>query len=193
MVLVGLLVVAQPVYAADTSGASYVADIAAVNTGAATSNVATVCPINTQALIDGKYVTSDLLNTALQTQEGDDVPYMPGVGTDPWVFWVDSIEANESKPYLFYAGGPAMQDHHYYFPDAGGMTTNDNDVSLELGSNFIVEQRGYVDTTAGGNKSLAYKNGAFSDFLLRRWKYKVGHGIDRARRRITRSRFVAGR
>ena len=69
--LVGLLAVALPAYAADVDGASYVADIVAVNAGTATTNVAAVCPINTQALIDGKYVTSDLLNTALQTQEGD--------------------------------------------------------------------------------------------------------------------------
>ena len=122
-------------------------------------------PHQYSALIDGKYVTADLLNTALQTQEGSDVPYMPGVGANPWVFWVDDIGANESVPYLFYTGGPAMQTGSSYFPDSGGMTTNDNDASLELGSAFTIEQSGYIDTTAGANKNLILKTDAFRCYV----------------------------
>jgi hypothetical protein len=165
VVIIGLLVVAMPLYAATVTNALYVADVVAINTGTNTTNVATVVPIYTQALIDGKYVTSDLLNTALQTYEASDVPYMPGVGTNPWVFWISSISASQQKAYRLYSGGPAMQTSHYYFPASGGMTSADNNTSLELGSNFTIEQKGYVDTTAGSNKNLVYKQDAFRTYV----------------------------
>jgi hypothetical protein len=151
-------------YFADQAGTANDPKLVVTYAVTALTNVTTVCPINTQALIDGKYVTSDLLNTAFQTQGGSDVPYMPGVGTNPWVFWIDSIGANESKPYLLYTGGPDMQTAFSYFPAAGGMTTNDNDVSLELGNNFTIEQKGWVDTTAAADKNLVYKNGAIKTY-----------------------------
>jgi hypothetical protein len=149
LTLIGLLTLVAPVYAVSVTNALYTADIVSTNTGTATTNVAVVCPINTQTLIDGKYVTSDLLNTALQTQGGTDVPYMPGVDSNPWAFFVPSIGASESAPYVFYAGGPAMQTGFDYFPASGGMTSADNNTSLELGNNFEIEQKGYVDTSAG--------------------------------------------
>jgi hypothetical protein len=159
MAITGLLVAAWPVYAADVSGALYTADVVATNSGDATSGVAAAVDINTQALINGKYVTEDLLNTALQTSGGSDVPFMPGVGSNPWVYWLPSIEASESIPYVFYCGGPAMQEGFYYFPDDGGMTTDDDD-SLELGNIFQIEQKGYVDTSAGSGKNLVCKDDA---------------------------------
>lgn len=165
VIIIGLLVVASPVFAISVANAVYIADIVAQNSGTATTNVATVVPINTQAHIDGKYVTADLLNTALQTPGGTDVRYMPGVGSNPWVFWVPSIGANEQKSYMFYAGGPAMQTGHYYFPASGGMTTPDDDADLELGNNFTIEQKGRVDTSAGSGKNLVYKEGAFKTYV----------------------------
>jgi hypothetical protein len=165
-ILIGLLVVAMPVLAISVTEAVYIADVVAYNTGTAITNgVAAVVPINTQALIDGKYVTSDLLNTALQTPGGSDVPYMPGVGTNPWVFWIPSIGAGEQKSYSFYAGGPAMQTGFYYFPASGGMTSADNNTSLEPGNNFQIEQKGYVDTSAGSDKTLVYKANAFKLYI----------------------------
>jgi len=163
--LVWLLIVATPAYAVSVTNALYVADLVTVNAGDATTNVSTVCDINTQSLIDGKYVTEDLLNTAVQAPGGTDIAYMPGVGdSDPWVFFVPSIGTSESKSYMFYAGGPAMQEGFMYFPESGGMTTDD-DPSLELGNSFTIEQKGYVDTSAGSDKNLVFKGGAFRIYI----------------------------
>jgi len=163
--LVWLLIVATPAYAVSVTNALYIADLVTVNTGDATTKVSTVCDINIQALVDGKYITEDLLNTAIQTSGGTDIAYMPGVeDSDPWVFFVPSIGASESKSYLFYAGGPAMQEGFYYFPDSGGMTTADG-ASLELGNNFQIEQRGWIDTSAGADKNLVYKDGALRIYI----------------------------
>jgi len=162
--IAGLLAAAWPVYAADVSDALYMADIVASNSGGEATDVRAAADINTQALIDGKYATDDLLNTAIQTSGGIDVPYMPGVGSNPWIYWLSSIGAYESSPYLFYCGGPAMQTGFYYFPDDGGMTTDDAD-SLELGNNFEIEQKGYIDTSAGSDKNLVYKKDAFRVYV----------------------------
>ncbi|GAH38408.1 unnamed protein product, partial [marine sediment metagenome] len=155
---------AVPAYAASVANALYVADLVVKNAGDAATNVTVVFSINDQALIDGKYVTSDLLNTAIQTPGGTDVPYMPGVGTNPWVLWVPSITASEQKCNMFYCGGPAMQTGFMYFPESGGMTTPDS-ASLELGDNFTIEQRGWVDTSSGSDKNLVYKEDAFRIYI----------------------------
>ncbi len=180
--LVWLVLMVAPVYAVSVTNALYVADIVAQNSGTATTNVSTVCSINTQALIDGNYIDEDALNTALQTSAGSDVPYMPGVGTNPWVFFISSIEASEQKSYLFYAGGPAMQTGFYYFPASGGMATTDS-ASLELGNNFEIEQQGYVDTSSGSDKNLVWKEDAFklyisdtSDITASIYEYQAGSG-----------------
>jgi hypothetical protein len=165
VMIIGLLLLAAPVYAITTDDANFIADIVIQNSGAAASNIVTTIPINTQALIDGNYVTSDLLNTALQTSGGTDVLYMPGVGADPWVFWVSSIGANEQQCDALYLGGDAMQTGFDYFPGSGGMATADNDTSLELGDNFAIEQKGYVDTSAGSDKNLVYKEDAFRTYV----------------------------
>jgi hypothetical protein len=163
-VLIGLLVVGMPisVYAVSIINAAFIANIITANAGANTADVAAICPINTEALLNGKYVSSDLKNTAFQAPEGTDIPYMPGIGSNPWVFFVSDLDANEQKCYSFYTGGPAMQTGTgiAYFPDADGMTVSYSDTLL-LDNNFQVELQGFVDTSAGDNKNIAFKNLAF--------------------------------
>lgn len=159
--LVAVLLLATPVLAADVSGANYIADIVAANTGSeGVTKSCTPVTINDAALVEGGYVTEDLLNTAIQLPGGTDVAYMPGVGTNPWVLFTGNIGPAQQKSMFFYAGGPAMQSGFCYFPASGGMTTTDS-ASMELGNNFAVEQKGYVDTASGSGKNLVYKAAAF--------------------------------
>jgi hypothetical protein len=163
-VVMGLMAMILPVQAADVDGALYIADIVATNSGEAATDVAAALEINDQAMINGKYITEDLLNTTIQTAGGADVPYMPGVGENPWIYWLSSIGASESKPYSFYCGGPAMQEGFVYFPDDGGMTSDD-DASLEPGDTFRIEQKVYIDTSAGASKYLVFKDGAIQIYI----------------------------
>ncbi|WP_149867358.1 hypothetical protein [Dehalococcoides mccartyi] len=43
--------------------------------------------------------------------------------------------------------------------------TADDDASLELGNNFIIEQEGYINTDASSDKNLVYKEGAFRSYV----------------------------
>jgi len=162
--MVGLLLVVFPLYAADVSDAEYIADIVAQNSGSSADSVRAVADINTQAFIDGGFVTSDLLNTALQTPGGTDIAYMPGVGDNPWALFIPSIGAYEQLGYVFYTGGPAMQTGFHYIPADGGMTTADS-ASLELGNNFEIELSGYIDTSGGDEQNLIYKDGAIQVYV----------------------------
>jgi len=159
LALVAMLV-ATPALAASVVNATFRGDVVCSNTSGDTlSNTCSAININTQALIDGSFADADLLNTAVQIA-GTDVPYMPGVGTNPWIIYSGTIAPYEHKAYSLYTGGPAMQTTIAYFPDTGGMTVAYSP-SLELGDNFEVELQGHVDTAAGADKNLVFKDLAF--------------------------------
>jgi hypothetical protein len=162
--IAALLIVAWPALAVSITQCLYQGDLVVANSGTATTNVATVATINGSALVAGSYCTADYLNTALQTSGGTDIVYMPGYSTNPWCIFVPSIGLNEQLPYIFYAGGPAIQTGFMYFPASGGMTINDSP-SLELGNIFQIEMKGFIDTAAGSNKNLIYKQDAFRVYI----------------------------
>ena len=165
MVFILLVLLAAPILAVSVSDAKYVADIAVKNDGSADTDTAAVVPINTQALIGQGFAASDLKNTALQSPSGTDLPYMPSVNaTYPWAFWLPSIGASGQFCDRLYMGGDPMQDNLWYFPDTGGMTTPDS-ASLELGDNFTMEQKGWVDATYSVDKYLVNKPDALTTFV----------------------------
>jgi len=166
LMLLLVVLLAVPALAASVTNATYIGDIVIENSGTAIEAPSSaVVSINTSAVIEGKFVNSDLLNTAIQLAGGTDVPYMPGVDTNPWVLYSGALAANEQKSMFFYVGGPDMQTGFNYFPDSGGMTTPDNDVSLKLDDDFEIEQKVWVDTSAGDNKNLVYKEDAFQTYV----------------------------
>jgi len=151
--------------ASDISGAVCQVNIQVTNSSYTATNVALPFTFNTQSLVNGGYVTSNLANTALRTTTGTDVVYMPArSGTDKWIMFIPQIGQNSSQNYILYTGGPAMNGLIRYFPDTGGMTTP-YAANLELGNNFQIETSGYVDTSAGSNKYLIYKDNAFRTYV----------------------------
>jgi len=156
-----MLIPITRVIASDISGALYNGTIRVTNSSYTASDVSTPFTLNTQALIDGYYMESDGSNSAIRSPSGADVPYMPAVDTgDDWIVFIDQITQNSSLNYYLYTGGDDMEGTIRYFPDTDGMTTSDS-AGLELGNSFEVEQSGYIDTTTGSDKNLAYKEDAF--------------------------------
>lgn len=148
--------------ASDISGAKYWAVIQISNNSTATANVATTCNINTQNLIDGNYLNASANNCVIRTSSGADIPFVPSVNaTYPWCIWVPSIGENSYLNDILYTAN-STGGLIRYFPGTGGMTTPDNDVTLELGDNFTIEQKGWVDTDNGPEKNLVYKMSAFA-------------------------------
>ena len=130
------------------------------NNETARTNVATTTNISTENFITLGYLNASANNCAMRSSSGADVAFQPGfTSANLWSFFVPAIGDNSYLTYILYTAectGGILN----YFPAAGGMTTTDNE-TMELGDNFTVEQSGWVDTSAGANKTLVYKQGAF--------------------------------
>lgn len=166
LLLVILLVLAIPgamVLASDVTGAIYKMGITVSNNGTLANYVSTTGNISTPNLIAGNYSNAAVDNVAVQDAGSNDVIFMPGHTTNPWCFWVETIGADSYINYNLYTadstGGTIA-----YFPDTTGMIVSDNS-TLELGNDFEIEQSGYVDTDAGADKNLVFKDDAFRTYI----------------------------
>lgn len=150
LVLILLLaLIASPiaVLASNISGALYYGTIIVSNNSTATTNVAVNCTISTPALIAGGYLNSSANNCAVRSTSGVDVLFMPGANTSlPWCFWVPNIGTNSHLSYLLYTANSTGGEFRYFPSPTGNMTSVDNDTNFELGGNFTIEQKGWVDT-----------------------------------------------
>jgi len=163
--LVGCLLLSSGyALASDISGALYYAIISIGNSGGTeATDVCTTADISTPSLIASGSSNTTATNMVMRNSTGADALFMPGYDTNPWVMWVESLPAHSYTNYLLYTAestGGIIR----YFPGTGGMTADD-DASLELGDDFTIEQRGRVNTSAGADKNLLYKNKAFKIYV----------------------------
>ena len=150
-----------PVYASNTTQATYTGTIVITNNDTATLNVSVNCVINSSGLINAHYANSALNNTAIQ-YAGADIAYMPAPGsTDDWMIFIPSIGADTVQNDTLFTGGlQGMEAKIRYFPGVAGMTVDD-DASLEFSTvTFEVKLAGFFDASVSDNMSM--KSGAFS-------------------------------
>lgn len=138
-----VLICAIPVLASDTSVATYEATVEISNNGTATTNVAVPFTLSTPGLVSAGYLDSDA-NYACMT-DNDDVIFMPGWSTNPWVCMVDSIGANATLRYSLYTANESMGVTPIYFPGSTGMTVP-HDATLAVSTNYSLSITGYINT-----------------------------------------------
>ncbi|WP_303678127.1 hypothetical protein [Dehalococcoides mccartyi] len=156
MLILAILIGPGTILASTIADAIYQADIRATNSSYTATHVTAPFTWSTDSLIDGYYIDSGFTNLALQNSSGQDIPFMPGQGSDPWVMWIDQIAQNSVLNYSLYTGGStAMGGKLAYFPGTAGMTVADA-ASLELGSNFEIELSGYFESGNIWNKSQVF-------------------------------------
>jgi len=145
-VLVLLVFTAIPVFSSITSGAAYLGIIAVTdNSSAATGVSVNVTGLNSASLISQGLVNSTITNAAI-TYNGADVAFMPGANsTVPWWVFIPSISTGQTLNQNLYCsnvtGGKLA-----YFPGSGGMSTPDNNASLEPAANFTIALDAYINT-----------------------------------------------
>ncbi len=142
------------------SGARYSGRVVITNNSTAASNISTVFSLNSTELIAGGMLAGNGSDVAMRDNAGNDIPFSPGVNGAAWAVFVTSIGSTTTQNAYVYTGN-ASGGLHSYFPGAAGMNTTDN-ASLELGNNFTIKQTGFIDTTAGANKTLVHKETAFT-------------------------------
>jgi len=154
------LVISSPAMASTVTGSTFKGQINVVNSSWANANFVIPVTINTQNMIDGKYILDDFSDVALQDSANADVAFMPAEGAgNQWMMFVDDIVQNGTNNYYLYTGGTTSGGKLRYFPDTDGMTVHD-DASLEPASAFEVETKGFVDTGSGADKNLVLKTAA---------------------------------
>lgn len=154
-----LLLIPTVVFASDVSNARWRGLIRTTNNGTGTAeNVAVDVSINGTAGVTQGFWNSVLTDIALLFS-GTDYAFQPGYNGSPWVFFVQTIGAQQNLDYDLYTGN-VTGGKIRYFPDSTGMTIADA-TTMEPGDNFTAKLSGWLDTTSVGN-TLINKLGAFT-------------------------------
>ena len=128
--------------ASDITGALFSGTLRITDSGGTASGVSTNFSLNTTALIANGYAKSDLSDVAIRNGS-DDVAFMPGYGSNPWVVYVPTIGSGQNLNYGFYTnnvtGGKIR-----YFPGPAGMSTADYNTGTD---NWSKEIKGRFDGT----------------------------------------------
>ena len=85
-------------------------------------------------------------------------------GNNSWIVWVPEISEDNYLDYKIYTGGGDMDSKARYFPGPAGANITDP-ASMELGDNFTVEIKGWVDTDYGSDKNLINKRDAIEVYV----------------------------
>jgi len=150
--LVGITVLAAaysaPLTITETNGTAY--DMLPVITDA---------PV--QWMVDNDYMDADGLDTLAETAGGVTKPHMV---VDDKVLTATAIPADSQTNLVFSTENTPLSSTDI-ITGYDGYITMDDDATLELGSDFEIEQSGYIDTDAGADKNLVYKDSAFRTYI----------------------------
>lgn len=127
------------------------------NNGTAASEVCTIFSINASYLQDTYGVDDEFDNVKILNSAGENVTFMPGYGSNPWLIFVPSIGEYTTTSYEFYTGNTSLDGKKAIFLN-DSMTITD-DISMECGDlSFNMTISGYIDTSTNG--VIVDKNGA---------------------------------
>jgi len=148
--VLGIVLVAVPVLAQ-----TYYSDISLQETsGNSYSMLAVKVPLNVSNLVSQGYISS----TGLDTRVNKGTSAIPHMLAEDRLLFATSLSGNSTNPLSFTAGNSALSSF-CVITGYGGYVTTPDDASIELGDDFEVELKGYVDITSGGN--LISKSSAF--------------------------------
>ncbi len=118
--------------------------------------------INNTQLVELGYINSTGLNTNLQEGAINNV-FM--VAESRLGSLASSFASGQVRTYYYRLNNLPGQIGFPVMVGVGGNMTVDDAPTLELGNNFSVELDGYVETSAGSNKNLVYKEDAFKTYI----------------------------
>ncbi len=143
------LILAVPVFATDISDAEYLTKILVTNNTTSTvTDAAIALTCNTSAMVDGEMLNDDADDLVMQDDRGEDIAVMPGLGSNPWIFYTENISPGSQQWKFLYTRG-VESEYLAYFPNSDGMLINDSP-TLELTNVWEISLRLFVDTTQVG-------------------------------------------
>ncbi len=125
------------------------------------ANIPVLVVINNTQLADLGYILPSGLDTHL-VEGGEGIYSM--VATSRLAFFISSIEEGQERLYHYLLGTEEPREGFPLMVGTGGNITVEDDPSLELGDEFMLEASGWIDTSqVGGN--LVYKEEAFRLYI----------------------------
>jgi len=113
--------------------------------------------LDNEYLADNNYILATGLDTRVITGSSVELPHLV---VDDRLLFVSNINANNTYNFKYTTGNTPLADMPVIVGYDGYVTVSD-DADLELGDDFEIEFDGYVDTSAGADKNLVYKEDAF--------------------------------
>ncbi len=160
LLLVGLLLFVGICYA-DTYN-NYV-QITVFNNGTSVYSVIPILiSINNTQLANLGYINTTGTDTDLQ--EGSTDKYFL-VASSKLGFDGGSYGSGQKKYFYYRLDNTPEQTSFPVIVGYGGNYTVADNPSIELGNNFTISQKGYIDTAVGSNKNLVYKQNAFRTYI----------------------------
>ena len=123
--------------------------------------LAIVSDVGNKKLAELGYISDTGLDTRV-TYAGSELKHM--VAEDKLAFVAPEVKGGIDYSYNYTMGNEAL-DSFSIIPGYDGYVTVADDAALELGNNFEIEQKGYVDTSSGSDKNLVYKQDAFRSYV----------------------------
>jgi len=153
--LLALMLLATPLVVAADTWSYYLEFTVSDNSSTDWTALPIVTGISAQNLIDAGYLDSsgNITNMKEGSYERD-----YGVATDNITLFIPSLLANQSRTYRFYMNYLPAVAHKIIVGVDGYFTISDN-ASLELGDNFTIEQKGWIDTNS--TNDIVFKRDAF--------------------------------
>ena len=145
-----LVLLAAPVLA------SYYVYLLTENTGTDYDQLALNMTLDVDYLVGEGYISASGLDTRVTDSEYYILPHMLA---DDKLMWVSDLEGNVTTQFILFTGQSAL-DSFPTITGHGGCVTIPDDAALEPGDVYAFGVMGYVDTTAGANKSIIRKDGA---------------------------------
>lgn len=152
IILFLLLVLAQPVLAANTATITVIS-------GTTYAMLPVTTLMSNTALVTGGFITANGLD--VRVSGSSPVPHM--LVNDRTMF-ASAIIAGATTPFYYSTGNVPLLST-YVIPGYNGYITTAYNAALELGDNFSIETRGYVDTGAGAGKNMVYKSSSFINYV----------------------------
>jgi hypothetical protein len=151
-VVILLMVLFMPVIpvsaASNITNAEYYGVISVSNNGTSNTTVSSnITNLYGTNLIASGYCNAGANDTVIRSSSGVDVAWMPGYSSNASMVFTGDMEANSYESFILYSGN-VTGGKIRYFPAAAGMTTPFN-ASLNLGSNWTIEIKGYFNNAVG--------------------------------------------
>jgi len=119
------------------------------------------------ASIDNTYLANNgyIASTGLDTRIEVGGSAIPHIVADDKVLFCNDIPANSTNNF-YYSMSNAVLSSFYTITGYDGYITTPDSASIELGNNFEVEQKAYINTDVGNHKNLICKEESFATTVL---------------------------